>query len=442
MSFSKVHSAQVRVLDAAVIDVEVDLSGGLHAFSIVGLPDKAVEEARDRVSSAIKNSGFKSPKTKNQKVVISLAPADIKKEGSNFDLAIALGYLLAAQDIRFNPQGKLFLGELALDGRLRPVTGILPLVRQALESGFTEVYVPEANAEEAALIGDVSIFAVPSLSAIVSHLNEKAEKKISLKKKPQTKIVPAEPDHAVDISDIKGQETAKRGLEIAAAGAHNIAMYGPPGTGKTMLARAFATLLPQLSFDEILEVTSIHSVAGILKPGEITLAHRGVLFLDEFPEFEHRVIEALRQPLEDRIISISRVKGSATYPAQFILVAAMNPCPCGNYGTRKECVCTPKALQRYRKKLSGPIIDRVDMWVEVGNIEYKALSSEGRRGEKSETVRERIQAARKRQTERYEKAELAHRTNSELSARHIDKLIPLDEKVRELLNQSATKLGL
>src|SRR3989344_4178733 len=376
MSFSKVHSAQVRVLDAAVIDVEVDLSGGLHAFSIVGLPDKAVEEARDRVSSAIKNSGFKSPKTKNQKVVISLAPADIKKEGSNFDLAIALGYLLAAQDIRFNPQGKLFLGELALDGRLRPVTGILPLVRQALESGFTEVYVPEANAEEAALIGDVSIFAVPSLSAIVSHLNEKAEKKISLKKNPQKKIVPAEPDHAVDISDIKGQETAKRGLEIAAAGAHNIAMYGPPGTGKTMLARAFATLLPQLSFDEILEVTSIHSVAGILKgslvtappfrsphhtashvsvagggsipkPGEITLAHRGVLFLDEFPEFEHRVIEALRQPLEDRSISITRVKCTAAYPAHFVLIAAMNPCPCGNYGTRKECICSPSNLLRY-----------------------------------------------------------------------------------------------
>lgn len=471
MSFAKVHCAQTTLLDASIIDVEVDLSGGLHAFSIVGLPDKAVEEARDRVSSAIKNSGFKSPKKKNQKVVVSLAPADIKKEGSTFDLAIALGYLLAAGDIRFKPVGKIFLGELALDGKLRPITGVLPVVRAAKRAGFEEVYVPEENAREGALIEGIRIYGVSSLDAVVKHLNEKNDKKVELTVQPKTEVPVETREHAVDLSDIKGQETAKRGLEIAAAGGHNLAMYGPPGTGKTMLARAFAGLLPPLSYEEVLEVTSIHSVSGVLagdlmtsppfraphhtashisvvgggtipKPGEITLAHRGVLFLDEFPEFEHRVIEALRQPLEDRIISITRVKGSAKFPAQFILIAAMNPCPCGNYGSRKECVCSPSNLLRYRRKISGPIVDRVDMWVDVGEIEYRTLSDETPRGETSELARKKIIAARTRQAKRFKQHNLSYSTNSEMGPRDIDTLIKLTPAVREALNHSATKLGL
>ena len=313
MSFAKVASAQVTLLDASVIDVEVDLSSGLHAFSIVGLPDKAVEEARDRVSSAVKNSGFKSPKARNQKIVVSLAPADIRKEGAHFDLAIALGFLLATKDIRFEPQGKLFLGELALDGRLRPIPGTLPLVQAAKRAGIIEIYVPIENAREAALIDGIDIYAVSSLDEVLAHLDQKREQKKVLTKTPRTRVSLSAQESSVDLSDIKGQESAKRGLLIAAAGAHNIAMYGPPGTGKTMLARAFAALLPPLSFDEMLEVTAIHSVAGILKnelviapplraphhtashtsiagggstpkPGEITLAHRGVLFLEVIPQ--------------------------------------------------------------------------------------------------------------------------------------------------------------
>jgi len=482
MSFAKVQSAQTTLLDAAIIDVEVDISGGLHAFTVVGLPDKAVEEARDRVSSAIKNSGFKSPKARNQKVVISLAPADIKKEGSHFDLAIALGYLLATGDIRFKPEGKLFLGELALDGRVRPITGTLPLIRAAKRAGFLEVYVPGENAREAALIEGITVYPVGSLTQTIAHLISKTLEEDLDKHLPHIvkRLVPVQPkteielgvrESSVDLSDVKGQESAKRGLMIAAAGAHNLAMYGPPGTGKTMLARAFAALLPPLSYDEALEVTSIHSVAGTLKgdlvtappfrsphhtashiaiagggsvpkPGEITLAHRGVLFLDEFPEFEHRVIEALRQPLEDRTISITRVKGSASFPAQFVLIAAMNPCPCGNYGSRRECICTPQQLIKYRRKISGPVMDRIDMWVEVSNVEYSVLSGEKRQGDTSEAARKNIQAAREKQKERFKTAGLSYKTNSELSARDIDKHTKLPPKLRELFDQSATRLNL
>lgn len=471
MSFAKVFSAQTTLLDGAIIDVEVDLSGGLHAFSIVGLPDKAVEEARDRVSSAVKNSGFKSPKARNQKIVISLAPADIKKEGSHFDLAMALGYLLATGDIRFKPEGKLFLGELALNGRVRPITGTLPLIKVAKCAGFTEVFVPKENAREAALIEGITIFPVSSLSETIAHLNLKAETQTPIESQPKTEIALGVRESAVDLSDVKGQESAKRGLLIAAAGAHNLAMYGPPGTGKTMLARAFAALLPPLSFDEALEVTAIHSVAGTLKndlitappfrsphhtashiaisgggtvpkPGEITLAHRGVLFLDEFPEFEHRVIEALRQPLEDKTISITRAKGSASFPAQFVLIAAMNPCPCGNYGSRRECICTPQQLIKYRRKISGPVMDRIDMWVEVSNVEYSVLSGNARRGDNSGAVREKIQSAREKQQARFSAAGLPIKTNSELGARDIDKHIPIAPELREKFHQAATLLNL
>ena len=483
MSFAKTHSAQTNLLKAQIIDIEVDLSKGLHSFSIVGLPDKAVEESRDRISAAIKNSGFKSPKNKNQKVVIALAPADIKKEGPTFDLAMALGYLLASKDIDFDPAGKIFLGELSLDGDLRKINGTLPLIIKAKASGFKEVFLPAENAEEGALIDGIKIFGAKSLKEVIEHLDESKkeekeitgnEKKLKIKLKPQnkTEIDYEEDEYKIDFADIKGNEGTKRGLEIAAAGGHNVAMYGPPGTGKTMLAKAFCHLLPNLSFDEILEVTSIHSVAGNLKenlvvyppfrsphhtssyvslvgggtipkPGEITLAHKGVLFLDEFPEFDRRVIDSLRQPLEDKIISVSRAKGTAHFPANFILIAAMNPCPCGNFGAKdKECICSPLNLNRYQKKISGPIIDRIDLWMEVSKVEHERLMDKKGEEEKTEQIRKRISKAREIQESRFKKNNLDIKTNSEMSSKNLVNLINLNKEVKDLLDQSAKKLDL
>lgn len=467
MSFARVFSAQTYLLNAHVVDVEVDLSQGLHNFSVVGLPDKAVEEARDRVSAGIKNSGFSSPKSHNQKIVVSLAPADLKKEGSHFDLAIALAYLLAQKEISFNPEGKLFLGELSLNGTLRAVPGVLPLVREAAARGFTEVYVPLQNVAEASLIENINVYGVESLAQLLAHL--KGETGKTLTPAPHTPIETAAHDFGVDFSDVRGQESAKRGLEIAAAGGHNIALWGPAGTGKTMLARAFASILPALQFEEVLEVTAIHSVAGALRapyiadapfraphhtssyvalvgggafprPGEVTLAHRGVLFMDEFAEFERRVIEALRQPLEDRVVTIVRSKGSGVFPANFILVAAMNPCPCGNWGSAKTCHCGANDILRYQKKISGPIADRIDMWIEVPLLEHEKLSGKGE-GEESREVRERVGRARAIQTTRFKEHQNIN-LNSDMGARELTALIPLSREVETLLNTSARTLGL
>src|SRR3989344_7058876 len=375
MSFSRVYSAQTHLLKGKIVTIEVDITPKtLHAFTIVGLPDKAVDESKDRMSSALKNSGFKSPKSQNQKIVISLSPADLKKEGPYFDLAIALAYLLSAEEIDFDPKGKIFLGELSLNGELQPIKGVLPLTEQAMRQGYKEIFVPMANAEEAALVKGITIYGARTLKEVVDHISNydpegprrggaygagkkgKEEIKESAKILPQrpTEIIRKDKAHDIDFSDIRGQESAKRGLEIAAAGGHNIALSGPPGTGKTMLARVFSHILPELGNDDILEITGIHSIVGLLedtlvteppfraphhtasyvsmiggatnpKPGEVTLAHKGVLFLDEFPEFEKRVLEALRQQLEDNIVSISRARGSAIFPSNFILVAAMNP---------------------------------------------------------------------------------------------------------------------
>ena len=469
MHFSKVHSAQVNFLKAHIVDIEIDISNKtLSAFSIVGLPDKAVEESRDRVSAAIKNSGFKSPKSKNEKVIVSLAPANIKKEGANFDLGIALGYLLASKEILFNPQDKIFLGELTLDGKLRRIDGVLSLVIEAKKRGFKEVYLPQENVKEGALIEGIEIYGAKHLNEIIRHLDEKQEEIIiKLSPEKQTQVEYTSQKSLIDFCDVKGQEIAKRGLEIAAAGGHNIVMYGPPGTGKTMLAKAFCGILPNLNFDDILECTAIHSVAGISqgelithppfrsphhtssyvslvgggtnpKPGEVTLAHKGVLFLDEFPEFEKRSIESLRQPLEDGVIHISRSKGSAIFPANFICIATMNPCPCGNYGSEKECICTHNQLINYQKKISGPIIDRMDMWVEVGQIEHEKLSDSENKGERSEIIRKRIEQAREKQEKRFEK----NKTNSNMSVKEIEKYIKLNDEVLDILNQSANQLGL
>ncbi len=472
MSFAKVGSAQPQLLGACLLSVEADIARGLHSFTIVGLPDKAVEESRDRVSAAIKNSGFVSPKSKNHKITISLAPADLKKEGPAFDVPIALSYLLAADEITFDPTGKLFLGELGLDGSIRKITGILSAARAAREGGIKELYVPRENVEEAALIEGISVYPLETLGKLIEHLTGERSGNVStfrIQPAPLTPIDVKNEEPLVALEDIRGQESGKRALIIAAAGGHNVVLYGPPGTGKSMLAKAFVSLLPPLSSAEVLEVTGIHSVAGTLsgepltmpplrsphhtasyvslvgggafpKPGEITLAHRGVLFMDEFPEFDRRVIDALRQPLEDRVVSISRAKGSARFPANFTLIAAMNPCPCGNFGSGKPCLCTPVALSRYRRKISGPIIDRVDLWIEVPHIDHEKLS--GKRGSEGETTRaQRIVAeARERQRERF--AGRAISKNSDMGVKDLEEFAELAPNVRGLLNESAQKLDL
>lgn len=463
-TFSRVFSAQPYQLSGHIVSVEIDITNGLHAFTIVGLPDKAIEESRDRVSSAIKNSGFISPKQENHKTVVSLAPAELRKEGSYYDLAIAVGYLLSNHELDFDPAGKIFVGELSLNGELKKLTGVLAIVRAARDAGFTEVYLPIQNADEASLISGITVYAAKTLREVIDHLNQEALLD-GYAHIPETDKVPVS---WVNFSDIRGQESAKRGLEIAAAGGHNIIMSGPPGTGKTMLARAFTSILPKLAEPEMLAVTSIHSIAGILnetvvhyppfrsphhtssyvsvigggsipRPGEITLAHHGVLFMDEFPEFDSRVIESLRQPIEDKVINVSRAKGSATFPAKFTLLAAMNPCPCGNKGAlHKQCVCSPGELAKYRKKLSGPIMDRIDIWLTVEHIDYEKLSEKDPTAEHSADIASRVYNARLIQQKRFGNTS---KLNAHMSAADIAGE-SLSGEVSNVLNESATKLKL
>jgi magnesium chelatase family protein len=469
MSFARVFGAQPSLPKAHLVAVEADLARGLHAFSVVGLPDKAVEEARDRVASAIKNCGLTSPKATNKKIVISLAPAELKKEGAAFDVPVALAYLLAAGDITFDPEGALFAGELALDGAVRPIRGSLSIALLARDSKCTKLFIPAANAPEAALVSGIDIFAIERLSDLLAHLDAKSTFTIEPYDRATTPHVDT-PQFALSLGDIRGQESAKRGLEIAAAGLHNIALYGPPGTGKTMLARTAAALLPALSEEEMVEVTAIHSLAGALSadamryppfrsphhtssyasligggtiphPGEVTLAHRGVLFLDEFPEFHRDVVNALREPLEDAQVSVARAKGSATFPANFMLIAALNPCPCGKYGTR-QCTCMPHVIERYRRKISGPVADRIDMWVHVGEMSPETLSVQRpHQVDETDAVRKRILDARERQRTRFLSAP-GVRTNSDMGPKEIESLAAVTHDAEQALVAAAKSLKL
>lgn len=466
----KLYSAQCVGINGNIITIETDISSGfLHFFSIVGLADKAVEESKERVSAAIKNSGFVSPQKKNQRVVVSLAPADLKKEGPVFDLGIALSYLLATDQIDFDAREKIFLGELALDGVVRPVKGVLVLTDTAKKLGFKEIYLPKENVLEASFIDGIKIFAVSSLKTLISHLTGE----IKIQKEPLVSLndfpVAREVREIIDFKDIRGQDNAKRALEIAASGGHNIAMAGPPGTGKTILAKATPGILPRPEFKELIEIISIASIAGIFKknifferpfrnphhtasytaivgggvfpkPGEISLAHRGVLFLDEFPEFERRVIEAMRQPLEDGKITVSRIKDTIEFPARIMLIAAMNPCPCGNLGLKnKLCVCAPAAVIRYQRKISGPIADRIDIWTEVLQVDYEILSGMPS-GRASCEIKKSVEHARNLQKERFKERGIL--TNSEMTVKDMDLFISLSSQAKNLLNQAAGHLDL
>ncbi|MDO8552462.1 MAG: YifB family Mg chelatase-like AAA ATPase [bacterium] len=468
--FARLSGAQPALPRAHVVSVETDITKGLHAFTIVGLPDKSVEEAKDRIASAIKNSGFESPKRSNKKIVLSLAPATLRKEGGAFDLPMALCFLLASEQMKFNPAGKMFAGELALDGEVRAIPCALSIALSARDKGFKEFFLPEENLEEASLVSGISLFGVSTLKELVEHLSG-IKLIASFVKKENSQV---RKDIEIDgpiFDDIREQKSAKRGLEIAVAGRHNIALYGPPGTGKTMLARAATALLPELSPEEIIEVTMIHSLAGTSggraivsapfrsphhtssyssligggssspRAGEVTLAHRGVLFLDEFPEFHRDVVQALREPLEDKVVSISRAKGSAIFPANFMLIAALNPCPCGFWGTAR-CECMPHIVEKYRRKISGPVADRIDMWVSVGDIAPEAMTARKRKeaGE-TEAVRSRILKARTRQRERFINAK-GLSTNADMKAKQIDTLAKLSPKAEETLVGAARSLKL
>lgn len=466
---NKVTTATVIGLDAYNVSVETDVLNGLPAFSIVGLPDTAINEARDRVRSAIRNSGFTFPA---KKVVINLAPADLKKEGSNFDLPIAIGLLVEEEVLQEEKlQNCAFIGELSLDGSLRGVNGVLPLILGLKSFGIKNIFVPTVNAQEAGLAGDVNIYGANSLAEVVNHFSDNPIK-LTVIDINSYLAESSKQDYVYDFKDVKGQQKAKRALEISAAGGHNMLMIGSPGSGKTLMAKCFASILPPLELSEALELTKIYSISGLLssqeplmtkrpfravhhtasangiigggtvpKPGEITLAHRGVLFLDEMVEFPRNVLEVLRQPLEDGEIVISRAKHSIKYPAKFMLLGAMNPCPCGYLGDKqKQCTCSDFQINRYQSRLSGPLLDRIDLQVEVPRLTSEELLNTKQTTETSEDIRKRVIKARKIQAERYKNDGIL--TNSELTSKLIRKYCQIDKASAELLKMAVVKYQL
>ena len=466
---SQLRSAGTLGVDAFLIDVETHVDRQLYAFNIVGLPDNAVKESRERITAAIKNSGLDMP---GRKYTVNLAPADVRKEGSAFDLPIALGILSATEQIPAESlEETLVLGELALDGFLRPARGTLPITIEAKRAGMKRIILPSQNAEEGGLVDGIDVIPVDSLGSAVRFLSGKEE--ISPYRVDREALFRVDASQMFDLSDVKGQENVKRAFEVAAAGGHNLIMVGPPGAGKTMIAKRLPSILPPMTFEEALETTKIHSVAGTLpeatplitsrqfrsphhtisdaalvgggmgvaRPGEISLAHHGVLFLDELPEFARNALEVLRQPLEDNHITISRTKLSLTFPCNFMLVASMNPCPCGNFGNpNAECNCSPVQIQRYMSKVSGPLLDRIDIHIEVAAVKYQELSSE-RRGEPSAEVRERVVRARNVQEERFAENRDVFK-NADMSSKDIRAYCTLDSGGQELLKMAMNRLGL